>query len=216
MTKNVNHNYFSTYNPESCYWAGFIAADGNISKKTNAVQVALGEKDLEHLNKLKFSLQSDHAVVKDNNCYRLSFYSKQIQEDLRYNFSIVPAKSFILEFPLLPEKYLKYFILGYFDGDGHVSLYKSIFTKNNKEYSYNRCEVGFTSASLLFTETLYNHISIVGSITEQNNAYRVKYSSKKAIKEIFNYFYGDSDVLRYCLLRKYNKFIEALEDIKKE
>lgn len=210
MTKAVNHTYFSTYNPESCYWAGFLAADGNISKHTNAVQISLGEKDLDHLNKFKLSLQSEHSVVKDNNCYRLSFYSKQMQEDLLYNFNITPSKSFTIEFPLIPHKFLKYFILGYFDGDGHISLYKNTFIRNNKEYSYYRCEVGFTSASALFAESLYENINTLGSICKQNNVYRIKYSSRVAIKQMFDYFYTDNKVLNYCLLRKYNKFTEFL------
>jgi len=43
----VNHNYFSEVTLENSYWAGFIAADGCITK--NYVKIMIAQKDLKIL-----------------------------------------------------------------------------------------------------------------------------------------------------------------------
>ena len=51
----VNHDFFSKNTLKSCYWAGFIAADGCVFK--NQVRLALAEKDIDHLRLFKKDLR---------------------------------------------------------------------------------------------------------------------------------------------------------------
>lgn len=48
-----NDNLFSTYNEISCYWAGFILADGYIRKDSPTLHIKLSSKDVLHLNKFQ-------------------------------------------------------------------------------------------------------------------------------------------------------------------
>ena len=61
--------------------------------------------------------------------YRMSFRSKKCKEDL-INKGCVPKKSLILKFPTyeqVPQKLMKDFIRGYFDGDGWFTNTKDCF-----------------------------------------------------------------------------------------
>jgi hypothetical protein len=52
---NLNTAYFSEPTIRNSYWAGFIAADGCLTRK-GALRIALSIKDREHLEKLKSEL----------------------------------------------------------------------------------------------------------------------------------------------------------------
>lgn len=122
----LNEDYFSVPNLENCYWAGFIAADGNIEKNHRSLKVSLSIKDLEHLSKFKQSLAYTGPMY---TCKRnevtttitLKISSFKICEDLKRHFNIVPAKSMILCPPnITDEKLVLSFISGYIDGDGCI------------------------------------------------------------------------------------------------
>ena len=128
MKHNVNHYFFKEYSKESSYWAGFLAADGNIGKAKDGlykrIRLYLGIKDVGHLYKYKEAIQSEHKVKEDFNYNRCSFeyYSLQTAQDLERLYNIVPQKSLVYMPPYdIPEEYVKYFIRGYFDGDGCIS-----------------------------------------------------------------------------------------------
>lgn len=128
MKLNVNHYFFNKYNKASAYWAGFLAADGNVGKAKDGVykriRLYLGIQDVGHLYKYKEAIESEHKVKEDFRYSRCSFeyYSLQTAKDLEIFYNIVPQKSLIYKPPYdMPEKYIKYFIRGYFDGDGCIS-----------------------------------------------------------------------------------------------
>ncbi|NYO85812.1 hypothetical protein G4A66_28110, partial [Escherichia coli] len=56
-TYKRNDSYFSTPNLENCYWAGFIAADGNIRQNNQTFAIALAKKDRQHLEQFKKNIQ---------------------------------------------------------------------------------------------------------------------------------------------------------------
>lgn len=53
----VKHNPFLINSDESNYWVGFIAADGNVNKKTNTI--AIQSKDIEHILKYRDFINPD-------------------------------------------------------------------------------------------------------------------------------------------------------------
>ena len=121
---SVNHDYWKILNNINCYYAGFIAADGNISKNNDYWQMALANEDkvvLESIVKEINFIGKIHPVYSDKHYIRIQ--SKKMVKDLRRNFNIIPNKSLILTPPNITKKEHIYpFISGYIDGDGCISV----------------------------------------------------------------------------------------------
>ncbi len=56
-------HFFDEYNENSCYWAGFIAADGYVRSDRAAVTIHLASADYEHLLKLAKLTDDTVAVI---------------------------------------------------------------------------------------------------------------------------------------------------------
>jgi len=124
----VNHFSFSSYNAESCYWAGFILADGYI--RNNTLEIKQAKKDRSHLEKIKKWIAFEGEIKGRDNYYGISISSSQLINDLKNKFEIGNKKSltcFISK--KIPQKYLTDFIRGYFDGDGSIT-YTSTYAIN--------------------------------------------------------------------------------------
>ena len=109
---------------------------------------------------------------------------------------LAPRKSLDVAFPHVPQKYLCYFIRGYFDGDGCVNI-----SRNSK-----RLRVIFTSGSRIFLSTLSERLADALPIEKQNVAnstrsYQLGYSTREAIK-VLEFLYGNLSECPY-LKRKY-------------
>jgi hypothetical protein len=136
-----NDNFFSTDSEESFYWAGFIAADGNVEAKrkdtglrSNRICIRLMLDDIDHLYKFKKDIHSTapirtfiqkeerEAFLEEYyyNC-RIRFNSAQMVSDL-LRFNIVPNKSLIYIIPdwLFKHPLVNHFIRGMIDGDGGI------------------------------------------------------------------------------------------------
>lgn len=127
---SCNNDVFSKITPESCYWAGFLAADGCIDNHT--LKIEISDKDREHLEKLKsfleFSGDIKTSIKKEKLYVRLNVTSVKIVEDLKNNFGIVPRKTFCLEPPPnVNNENIRHFIRGLIDGDGCIYKNRSIF-----------------------------------------------------------------------------------------
>ena len=66
-TVTLNHECFSVLSLESCYWAGFIAADGYVTK--NYLKIMLSSKGLNHLEKLKDFIKTSCKITVANRPY---------------------------------------------------------------------------------------------------------------------------------------------------
>lgn len=131
----VDQTIFSTFTPESCYWAGFIAADGNLSKKMTHLRIELNINDSGHLEKiLKFAKDEEPRISKDikiakfsdgkeykiQSCYT-DINSNTVVRNIKENFGITPNKSLTIQPPTkIPEDLIVHYIRGYFDGDGSI------------------------------------------------------------------------------------------------
>ena len=121
---SANKSFFSIPNILNCYWAGFIAADGNVSR--NKLSVKLKPDDGHHLEQLIKDLEYTGVVFQYPKSSQIQITCQEIVDDLKINFNIVERKSKILEPPnLVNETLIKSFILGLIDGDGSVIIYKS-------------------------------------------------------------------------------------------
>lgn len=172
----INHNAFSSFSKDAAYWAGFIAADGNVrvtSHGCKQIRIYLKKSDAFHLEKFKEFLRSDHKISLSPTYDRCSFEftSDQIYEDLVKFYNITPRKSLTYLAPELPADMWPHFIRGVFDGDGCIT--EGFWNKNSKTASVSVTIVGtanlieriYTWAELKIGTILYkpsNHHSTPG------------------------------------------------------
>lgn len=187
MKNNINDNFFSKPNLLNSYWAGFIAADGNINKPSkskiyNRISIGLSIKDISHLKTLKSSIKTNANVmlgVKNDgtgNFHKtctLTITNKKLVFDLKNNFNIVPKKSLKLKPPkgLTKQQALAY-IIGYIDGDGCIGNYFN-GTRRKK----------YTIIRILGTKNLLNFIQ-----NTLKSAYKIDNKSKVNKKTNSNIF----------------------------
>lgn len=207
-----NRNFFSEYTNESCYWAGFILADGNLAVNRNMLQICLAKIDGNHLNKFLNAINCDEYD-------RVKYYKKYVtlkicldefKNDLINNFDINPQKTydcFISD--KIPKNKLNHFIRGYFDGDGSIikSKYKSInFTGTEKVLNHISNvlkNVGVNLNSNNLTPPIQSLINGVGHISYSGN------NSKIVLDWLYNNINSDNENI--VLKRKFNKYKKIYE-----
>jgi hypothetical protein len=127
---------FSEVTAEAAYWAGFIAADGCVSRasttsgghrKATTLVVVLHREDEDHLTKLNSFLGNERPVSRHISNgrpqSRIQVYGCDgLLDDLERHYNITPAKSLTLKPPNLKEHALP-FLIGLFDGDGSAITY---------------------------------------------------------------------------------------------
>jgi len=180
---NINENFFETPNVLNCYWAGFLAADGNVRERDYRTYICLQMGDKEHLNKLKRDIEYSGDIKNYSGAAVLSISSRKIYEDLRKNFNIIPKKSLILQPPKLNDiDLILSFFVGYLDGDG--TIYKTI---NKDKYQYiNSAILGTEKMMLWFKEVLEKELNIVlPKIQKHGNIYKLCFNGK-TFTSIFN------------------------------
>ena len=107
---------------EKAYWLGFLWADGYCQ---SGLDIELTDND--HIIKLKEFLQINNKIIlRDRNnsiTYRLNCNSKKLSSDLsNLGFGLKDDR---INIPNIPEKLIKHFVRGYFDGDGHIRISKT-------------------------------------------------------------------------------------------
>jgi intein-encoded DNA endonuclease-like protein len=216
ISKTANHDYFNKINSEKkAYLLGFILADGSIEEGygCNAVAIRNSIDDIEAGLLFQSEIFPGNKIgFRDNSGKKRTFSikgsSKEIIKDLK-RFNIKPRKTydtdFVFRFDLMPKKYYKDFIRGFFDGDGHVS-----FSKENKQFT-----MGFYATSKPFLEQLGIIIEkqfevkyLIDTKKSKNmNVYCLRFNSgqkrKDFIQKLYHWLYNDSN----CFLkRKHDKF----------
>ncbi len=114
--------FFDAYTAESCYWAGFLMADGCSLTKRATISVHLARKDRDHLERLMNCIKFTGRIedCKDGSC-RLSINGSWYPVSLQTHFSLYPRKTLTCEYPPnLPPEMDRHFIRGLLDGDGSV------------------------------------------------------------------------------------------------
>lgn len=190
---SINDNFFSDKSLRSVYYAGFIAADGNISNTRSQLTIAVSSKDKDLLNNLQKDINSTYSIhegvcrSKFPYCF-ISYTSYKLCQDLKELYGIIPNKSLILNPPTnLSAKQKDCFIMGLIDGDGSIML-----TKNaNKQKKLVISCVG-TIEMMSFVKTRFEEI--LGESTSnlyirdsKKNYCSYSIGDKKA-RTVFKYF----------------------------
>lgn len=117
--------FFGSYTPTSCYWAGFILADGYIRPYRDTVNVTLAQRDRAHLVKLAAALRLPESVVhtasSTSYCY-IDVNGPWARTDLIQNFGITPHKTRNATLPCVSSENRPHLVRGIFDGDGSITL----------------------------------------------------------------------------------------------
>ena len=199
----LDYNFFDIIDTEEkAYWLGFLYADGYIGK--DSIELGLCRRDELHLEKFKKSLHSNTPTRrKEVNGFpqsRVNICSRYMVGKL-HDLGCVQNKSLILTFPtydIVPEKLVRHFIRGYFDGDGSISI--------NLENS-NTLSAGFVGTEMFITKLLKILNKEIGTnvkcLQPCGNAKQINIGGRNVLKRLYNYLYEDSTV---CLDRKFEKF----------
>lgn len=200
-----NQEAFLEYTQASCYWAGFLAADGCIADN-NTLKLCLHYDDTAHIQKLKDFLASTNAITSNITKYyrsEINIKSDQICNDLKANFNLTPRKSYTYEFPqaLITSPYLRDFIRGYFDGDGCIS--ESFSNVNSRTATLYTTVTGSGVFIDYLHSLLGDKLEITGTVqTKDNNIKVIKYCTNDSFV-FLDYMYKDCD---NYLDRKYSLY----------
>lgn len=211
--------FFDTIDTEEkAYWLGFIYADGYLSKKNNEIGIELKSDDKKHLEKFKLALRSEKNVkiyIK-NSTYgiqenaRICFGSKHMFNILLNYYGSV-NKTFEGHIPKLYNKELiRHLIRGFFDGDGSITG-----APKNSELLF-RPSISFIGRkeTLEYVEMISGfHWNWSKRFPERNtDNWQINVGRVHDCLNFLHYIYDDSTIY---LDRKFNKYIECIENRKR-
>jgi hypothetical protein len=164
--------------PEKAIFLGLFFADGCNQSANNSCDISLHKKDLNYLKRF-----ADLITI----C------SKHFSEKLSY-YGATPKKSLTLEWiENLDPKYWRFFIKGFFEGDGGFSI------KYQSKLKTYYCAT-FTS-TLPFLQKLssiiFNELGISGKMYQKtkNGTYGLYFAKQKELKILTEWLYQDYEYL---------------------
>lgn len=219
-TYHVDKNYFDLVDSsDKAYWLGFLWGDGTVGD--DSVTLALCTKDIEHLDKFKKCIKSNHPIkiFKHNvtrfnrtggEYCRVCIYSKDMVNVIHNNYGIFKGREdFSKTLENVPKEFHRDLLRGLIDSDG------SVFIKDR----YNISLSLIASDSVLdFYESFINDIT--GNIKKyKRSIHRNGYAGVKTIQLggaqriffILHSIYQNSNIY---LGRKYSKYLWLLDDVK--
>ncbi len=209
----VNETFFDNLSEISTYVLGYIFADGCVTWNSNKgyynLTITSSEKDVEHLERIRYLLECTKPLLyaSKTKSYRLIVNNKEICKKLM-SLGVVPRKSLIMQFPVVPKEFIRHFIRGVIDGDGNVRY----VNRNRSPYF----EITIASGSKLFlqklSEIIDKEIKIAVDMRKiGQNTYNLQYSCSKG-KELAKYIYTNATIF---LERKYLPFKNNVLEVEK-
>lgn len=216
---HLDENAFSVINtPEKAYWIGFLSSDGYVSLNNGQkiVGFAIHKKDRKQVEKFRKFLNADYPIhdYTQKTTYGVTEFSRiAVTSDKLYNDvvanGVVEHKTNILEPPkLVPYGLIKYYILGYFDGDG--SIYKN---EKTKDWSW-AISIVSTDSVLEFIENYLFENGVVDKIPKLEKRKKeqivssIRYSGTRRTCAIMDFLYEGIDE-NIPLKRKRDRYLEC-------
>jgi len=201
------------------YVLGFFAADGNltIGKRGNHY-IEFTSCDKVILGRIRIALDSDHKISlrkrigNHKQCFRIQIGSKILFGDL-VSFGFTPNKSKKLAYPKIPNEYFRYFVRGYFDGDGHVTT--GTYKKSDRNKFIRILFSGFTSGTRSFLERLKDNLMklqiVKGGTLHYSKGYRLNFSTGDSLR-LYEFLYKGIGNGLYLTRKKqvFEKYLNAV------
>lgn len=187
------------WNSNLAYAVGLIATDGYISKDNR--HITLTSSDYEQLITFRECLGKTNkptinpaSNISKKVSYRIQIGDVVLLEWLK-SIGLHSRKSLTIGSIKIPNRFLRDFVRGSLDGDGHIRSYTDKYNcYKNPKYVYKRLFIFLSSASINHTTWIRSKISeilkIKGSLQVaksktqlgKNYLYSIKYSTKEAVK----------------------------------
>ena len=217
-----NIHYFDTIDSYAkAYIVGFIAADGALVKykSCTTLTITIKYEDKAVLEFIKSEIGNKHNLLeitrpssynpsKIIHHIRYTISDKHITQALN-NLGITSNKSLSMGNIInnIPYKYRDAFIIGYFDGDGSVTIRDGIYPNDRgilcKDYSLYIQLRGTKD----FLYGICKHLEIPDSHIHQNDSIpHLSFASKKDTYRFFQCYNN----LPFYYIRKYNKFLKRI------
>lgn len=209
---SLDETFFETINTEEkAYILGFIYADGYVSKNDKKqrymLRITLQRSDEEILHKMNKCLSSIKPLYYGVNItkkgYRsswasLSLFSKKIIYSLE-KLECLSPKAKRIQFPsFLEESFIRHFVRGYTDGDGHIGI------DNNSQ------PVLHISGNPLFIKQLKDYLvqelNIGYYINKQSdNTHVLEFHSCQSVSKVAKWLWEDSNIFLDRKFEQYKK-----------
>lgn len=221
----IRHNFFKNIHTEiQAYLLGFLYADGSISDNRYYMSIHVTESDRYIVDLfIKYIIPDAKPYIHEGNTFKsrgkeytsksaikLQIGSSIITKDLE-ELGITERKTWKeLHIPNIPKNLIKYFILGYFDGDGCYTARVAKPDIKNREKNYKirmAWQIDCKRDEILndFKAFLEKELGVTLNINfiKRDNMYRLCTASIKVCKKLFEYFYKEAN---FYYRRKYDKF----------
>ena len=206
----IDESYFEVIDTANkAYILGLFYSDGMNKEDTGLVKIELQERDADIIYKIREELKSDypikkHELSKTNLNHRdtfcLQFVNRKMSRDLA-NLGVVSRKSLNLTFPsCVPKEYMRDFLRGYLDGDGHIRWKQTRFITLCSSTSFCESAQKYLFAELNIISKLYK--------TKNPNTKVLHIFRISQIKKFLEYLYKDSELY---INRKYSLYLEICE-----
>ena len=194
------------------YVLGVIFTDGNLSTTGPGTSLSITQKEPELLEKVLklmecnapiiFSERKQYKTGVAGAVYSFNFSNKIIYADL-VKLGLTPKKSLDIEFPDIPQKYVRHFIRGCWDGDGSVYI----------EKKRSDVKASFWSGSRKFIEEMLFHLYKEGFkkrtiYTKLGKSFYFRFSGEQC-KKLYYYLYDGVSEDQF-LMRKYLIFQKTI------
>lgn len=214
-----NKKFFSTWSKQMAYVLGILYTDGCLSIHTYRSKtitrrmpvISLAQKERELIDKVLHLMNCNAKVhyrertpywnTVAGELYHFSFACTAIYPDL-IRLGMKTTKSLDIKFPSIPQKYVRHFIRGCWDGDGTVY---------SEKRNPTNIKASFVSGSRFFIDSILTELEKAGlpkrTVYIKNGkkpSYYFRYSGGQCIK-LYHYLYDDVPPTQY-LRRKHDIF----------
>lgn len=203
-------DFFSYDNEKSFYWAGMLAADGNlrdemrkVSKTSSShqknVSLSLIEKEmiesfLSDLECVGRKITEKHYTTQKGSgtLYKIDLASFRMFDDL-HRFGLTERKSLTLEMPewLKTHPLNNHFIRGYFDGDGCITKCKSK-TVYSKQLEFYGTESFLNAVHEIIKANVDSPIK--SKVNHHSMIYSVRYTGNILVPKVGDFLYKDATI----------------------
>jgi hypothetical protein len=223
----LNEKYFDNIDDENkAYYLGLLMADGYNNEKRGAVTLILSKRDLHILKRFNDDISSNKPVAIVNNkngtiTGRLEFCSRYLSCRLA-QIGCMQNKTFKITFPFnyIQEDLYRHFIRGYFDGDGCFSYTEA---RRNNYFGNSLLPVITIVGTADICESIKKILSQVLDISSNisrrkkdstNNIMTLRITGTNQIIKYMEWMYGGSEIYLERKRRKFNSFIDKLNNRK--